>query len=638
MHCTVGLPVELLEVPVALELADDAVAVEGHEHLAADLLPPADLLVGETDPGPQGVAAAGREELQHLLRDLADPGRHHVRVGVVAQASLGGARVPLVELVRAHDAVDLPPIAVRVEVGDGPPEARDLQHHLGPAVAQEVEVVRRLVEVPYVVEDRRADVPLVAAEIRVPAPRERVEVDDLGFLPPVAAALPGVHRPLVAACAGRRAGLADPPEAVQDQRPRYQGQPEVEEGIDEELVPEDVPAVCLAVEAASRDAGVVVGGEPRADLEEMRGMEAQQELDALLPRKLRVADLPELVPRPGLAGEGAVEGRIAGGALGRGLQRLADAAVVRAVERRDLLDPYGRALVHVERQHLLYVVLALVGAASDLDLLAAAIDARARGLGDFNPRLTGSRLQRDHVGAVDPGSLRIEVTALELPVAGDALVHDPPVERRHDLDGPRPVLRRQVPGECGLVHAVHAHEAAAPQSGLPARSIPKAQLAHDQRVAEVVLVPVGEELDVAEPTGLLSLDAELEHEPIRKVDQILVGHRMNAHDGRPSVVDAVRVGARVVRLVRVLPLRAAPRAEVAVARRGQGFPQPFFGGIETVVDEQEVVHRSLAGRHVQLIRGSGERASTISAGRRESGSSWGSGQTPGVRPCTAGSP
>ena len=320
-------------------------------------------------------------------------------------------------------------------------------------------------------------------------------------------------------------------------------------------------------------------------------MEAQQELDALLPRKLRVADLPELVPRPGLAGEGAVEGRIAGGALGRGLQRLADAAVVRAVERRDLLDPYGRALVHVERQHLLYVVLALVGAASDLDLLAAAIDARARGLGDFNPRLTGSRLQRDHVGAVDPGSLRIEVTALELPVAGDALVHDPPVERRHDLDGPRPVLRRQVPGECGLVHAVHAHEAAAPQSGLPARSIPKAQLAHDQRVAEVVLVPVGEELDVAEPTGLLSLDAELEHEPIRKVDQILVGHRMNAHDGRPSVVDAVRVGARVVRLVRVLPLRAAPRAEVAVARRGQGFPQPFFGGIETVVDEQEVVHK-----------------------------------------------
>ena len=59
------------------------------------------------------------------------------------------------------------------------------------------------------------------------------------------------------------------------------GQPEVEEGIDEELVPEDVPAICLAVEAASRDAGVVMGGQPRAHLQEMRGVEAQQELDAL---------------------------------------------------------------------------------------------------------------------------------------------------------------------------------------------------------------------------------------------------------------------------------------------------------------------------------------------------------------------
>jgi hypothetical protein len=107
-------------------------------------------------------------EVEDLLRGLADPGRHHVRVGVVAQASLDGAGIPLVELVRAHDAVDLPPIALRVEVGDRCPEARDLQHHLGAAVAQEVELVRSLVVVPDRVEDRRADVTLVAAEIRVP--------------------------------------------------------------------------------------------------------------------------------------------------------------------------------------------------------------------------------------------------------------------------------------------------------------------------------------------------------------------------------------------------------------------------------------------------------------------------------------
>jgi hypothetical protein len=53
-----------------------------------------------------------------------------------------------------------------------------------------------------------------------------------------------------------------------------------------------VPAICLAVEAARRDARVVVSGGPRADLQDVRGVKAQQELDALLHRKLRVAHLP----------------------------------------------------------------------------------------------------------------------------------------------------------------------------------------------------------------------------------------------------------------------------------------------------------------------------------------------------------
>jgi hypothetical protein len=82
------------------------------------------------------------------------------------------------------------------------------------------------------------------------------------------------------------------------------------------------------------------------------------------------------------------------------------------------------------------------------------------------------------------------VPPFEQPVAGDALVHHPAVERRYQLDAARPVLRSQIPGDCGLVHAVHAHEATAPQAGHPAGSIPKAQFPHHERAAEVVLVPV----------------------------------------------------------------------------------------------------------------------------------------------------
>src|SRR3982074_2165432 len=50
---TISLPVQFLQVFVTLELADDPVAMEGHEHPAAHLLPDPDLLLGEAQPLPQ---------------------------------------------------------------------------------------------------------------------------------------------------------------------------------------------------------------------------------------------------------------------------------------------------------------------------------------------------------------------------------------------------------------------------------------------------------------------------------------------------------------------------------------------------------------------------------------------------------
>jgi hypothetical protein len=55
---------------------------------------------------------------------------------------------------------------------------------------------------------------------------------------------------------------------------------------------------------------------------------------------------------------------------------------------------------------------------------------------------------------------------------------------------------------------MHAHEAAPPQARLATLPIAEAQLAHDHRVAEVVRVAVGEQLDVGEPDGLAALDAQ----------------------------------------------------------------------------------------------------------------------------------
>src|SRR5918995_1163699 len=146
------------------------------------------------------------------------------------------------ELVWTHDAMDLVPPAIRVELGDGRPEAGDLQHHLGTVTEQEFVVLGRLVVPPDVVEDGRIDVPLVVAEVAIPASRARVEVDDLGLLLAVATALPGVHRPPVTGVFRRRAGLVESPVAIHHELARYLGQPEVEERVDVEFVPENMAA------------------------------------------------------------------------------------------------------------------------------------------------------------------------------------------------------------------------------------------------------------------------------------------------------------------------------------------------------------------------------------------------------------
>ena len=118
------------------------------------------------------------------------------------------------EFVRADHAVDLPSAPVRIEVRERRPETCDLEHHLGPVFTKEIGVVRDLVVVPDVVEDRGIDVALIAAEITLPPPGQRVGVNDLGLLLAVASALPRIHGAGQARSGGIGASLADAAVAV----------------------------------------------------------------------------------------------------------------------------------------------------------------------------------------------------------------------------------------------------------------------------------------------------------------------------------------------------------------------------------------------------------------------------------------
>src|SRR2546423_8904156 len=102
-------------------------------------------------------------------------------------------------------------------------------------------------------------------------------MDDLRLLFAVAAALPRIHRAAIAGVASGGPGLAETSEAVHQQPAGDVGKAKVQEGIDVQLVPKDMPTIGLAVEAPRRHPGVTVGRVARTDLQDMGDVEAQQE-------------------------------------------------------------------------------------------------------------------------------------------------------------------------------------------------------------------------------------------------------------------------------------------------------------------------------------------------------------------------
>jgi hypothetical protein len=120
--------------------------------------------------------------------------------------------------------------------------------------------------------------------------------------------------------------------------------------------------------------------------------------------------------------------------------------------------------------------------------------------------------------------------------------------------------------------------------------ITETKAAHDSRVPDVELVAVVKQFDLADPYSVLALDAQLEDQPVRQVDEILVEDGQAAQDRRLPVIASVRIGTRLVHAVGVLPLRRTARAQVTVARRGERLAKTLSPGIEAVINERKTVH------------------------------------------------
>jgi hypothetical protein len=341
-----------------------------------------------------------------------------------------------------------------------------------------------------------------------------------------------------------------------------------------------VPAVGLAVEPSGGDACVEVGCVRGADLEYVRDVEAEQELDPVVSGDSHVAEIPQFIPRPRVMLEGFGVRPVAAHGLASIDQRLVDGGVARGIEGYHLLDAHRLLLLDPEGVHLVNVVLHLVEAAVGAELLVPPVDAGAGRLGDVDARLAGPGLQGDDLGAERPGGDRVEVPPFELPVTDDTPVRDPAVQRRYHLHIARPVLRRDGPLHGRLVHVSHADVAARLERGLAACPVAYPQATLELGVAHVVFVAVGEELDVFSPEGLLTFYAQLEQEPVREVDQVLVQDRHPGHDGGLPVEATVGVRARIAHSVGLGPRQGTPRAKVAVAGGSQRLAQTLLLRIE----------------------------------------------------------
>ena len=131
-------------------------------------------------------------------------------------------------------------------------EPGDLDEDLGAIVLQETLVAGGLVVLPDAVGHRQADVPLPMGVVGHPLSVAEIQELRRGFVAPVAAGLPGEHRAVKAVGPSQIPRGGQPAVAVQQKTAGEFRSAHRQQRIDVELVPEDVPAIALAVQAHAR--------------------------------------------------------------------------------------------------------------------------------------------------------------------------------------------------------------------------------------------------------------------------------------------------------------------------------------------------------------------------------------------------
>ena len=165
----VVLPIELTQVFVALELADDPIVMERYIHPATDIAPARDLLRRQAKPRREFGATHVGKQVEHLQRPAKHPHSHDVGIGVVVEAGRCRIRIAVVKLVGTHHAADLVASAIVIEARDARPEAGDIEDQLRTVGMQKLDIAGDLEVLPDVMGDGTAYVALQDRSYRAPS-------------------------------------------------------------------------------------------------------------------------------------------------------------------------------------------------------------------------------------------------------------------------------------------------------------------------------------------------------------------------------------------------------------------------------------------------------------------------------------
>ena len=341
--------------------------------------------------------------------------------------------------------------------------------------------------------------------------------------------------------------------SVREQR---RGQPrpsQRDERVDEDLVPEDVAVVGLAVQAPRGDAGVEVGVDRVERLQHVEGVEVQRE--GLVARRMQLdRELrPEPLPRELVLAKELVERRGGEQAVG---------GVVRRGE-------HG-AVPEVPTETTFSMTSGIPAAASTVNSWATAPsscarnsrrgataeppsgDARACRHGDADGGALGLGLEHDGVGRELAQFDGPQVAVRARQVIGHVRVRDATVDAGSHDDRPRPADghdRHPHGREVGVglrQEAIAAHSRHAP------RVVAERHPAAEDAVPHVELLPEVEQvrgIQRVETEPVAAVATELHLQPVRRVDHLLVGSGHTIGGRRDDVVHPGEVRSRVVHAV-----------------------------------------------------------------------------------------